>query len=152
MAETTVALALLLLDEEESNENFPEKRNKYWVKPWLRNKSLGCYNSLFQELKNDEKAFKEFIGMEESQFEFLVQSVYSQILKEDTNMRESIKPHEMVCLTLRYLATGETFRSLEYQFRIGKKTISRIVNEVCEAITEILGPRYLNTPKKLNNG
>ena len=67
-------------------------------------------------------------------------------------MRESIKPHEMVCLTLRYLATGETFRSLEFQFRIGKKTISRIVNEVCEAITEILGPRYLNTPKKLNNG
>ena len=85
--------------------------------------------------------------MEESQFEFLVETITPMILKEDTNMREYIKPHEMVCLALRYLSSGETFRSLEFQFRIGKKTISGIVIDVCRAIFEILGQRYVNTPR-----
>ena len=58
------------------------------------------YYSLFQELKRDTKAFKEFIRMEESQSEFLVEKLTPMILKEDTNMREYIKPREMVCLAL----------------------------------------------------
>ena len=41
-------------------------------------------------------------------------------------MWECIKPHEKVCLALRNLARRETFRLLEFQFRIGNKTISRI--------------------------
>ena len=63
-------------------------------------------------------------------------------------MRECIKLHEMVCLALRYLAMGETFRLLELQFYIGKKTISRIVIDVCRAIFVILGPYYvINMPR-----
>ena len=49
--------------------------------------------------------------MEESQFEYLVEALTPVILKEDTNMRECIKAHEMVCLALRYLASGETPKS-----------------------------------------
>ena len=41
--------------------------------------------------------------MEESQFEYLVETLTPMILKEDTNTRECIKPHEMVCLALHYL-------------------------------------------------
>ena len=99
------ALTLLLLDEDENQEISSKKTRKHWIRPWLENRQLfGCYYSLFQELKRDTKAFKEFIRMEESQFEFLVETLTPMILKEDTNMRECIKPHEMVCLALRYLA------------------------------------------------
>ena len=49
--------------------------------------------------------------MEESQFEYLVEALTPVILKEDTNVRECIKAHEMVCLALRYLASGETPKS-----------------------------------------
>ena len=66
-------------------------------------------------------------------------------------MSECIKPHEMVCLALYYLTSGETFRSLEFQFRIGKKTIPRIVIDVCRAIFEILGPCYVNTLRNTRN-
>ena len=49
------------------------------------------------------------------------------------------------CLALRYLARGETFWSLESQFRIGKKTIFCI--DACQAIFEILELRYVNMPR-----
>ena len=97
-----LTLTLLLLDEDENQEISSKKTRKHWIRPWLENRQLfGCYYSLFQELKRDTKAFKEFIRMEESQFEFLVETLTPMILKEDTNMRECIKPHEMVCLALR---------------------------------------------------
>ena len=62
-------------------------------------------------------------------------------------MTECIKPHERLCLVLCYLASWETCRSLEFQFSIGKKTISRIVIDVFWTIFEILGQRYVNTPR-----
>ena len=92
----------------------------------------------FQEIQHDTKAFKEFIRLEESQFEYIVEALTPIILKEDTYKRECIKPYEMVSLALRYLASGKTLRSLEFQLRIGKKTISQIVTDVCQPISEIL--------------
>ena len=61
-------------------------------------------------------------------------------------MRESIRPDERIAVTLGCLATGETFKSLEYSFRISRTCISSIVVETCQAKFDILGPRYLNTP------
>ena len=62
-------------------------------------------------------------------------------------MRKCISPEERICLTLRYLATGETFRSLEFQFRISRKAISDIVMEVCDAIIDKMQTKYLCTPR-----
>ena len=62
--------------------------------------------------------------MEQSQFEYLVEALTPMISKEDINMRECIKPGEMVCLALRYLVSGYTFVTLEFLFLIYKKTIS----------------------------
>ena len=42
-----------------------------------------------------------------------------------------ISPTERFTHTLRFLATGESFLSLSFQFRISKSTISYIVQEVC---------------------
>lgn len=62
--------------------------------------------------------------------------------KKDTLMRESIKPDERVAVTLRYLATGQTFKSLVYSFRLRCTCISSIVVETCKAIFTILGPTF----------
>ena len=44
-------------------------------------------------------------------------------------MRKSIKPDEQCCLFLRHIASGESFRSLEYQFPISRRTsFSRVIS------------------------
>lgn len=140
------ALALLLLDEDENDDEKTERQ--YWVRPWVAKRAeFGLYHSLFSELQEDEKAFKEFLRMDVSQFELLVGKLAAKLTKEDTIMRPCIKPHEMVYVALCYLASGESFRSMQFQFRIGRKTISEIVIDVCTAIIEILGPDHLNTPR-----
>ena len=46
-------------------------------------------------------------------------------------------------LTLRFLATGETFQSLAISCRIAPTTVSKIVRETLGAIVKRLGPIYL---------
>ena len=49
-------------------------------------------------------------------------------------------------MTLRFLATGETFQPLIFQFRISDRAISYIAKEVCNAIVKYLVPLYLKVP------
>ena len=57
-----------------------------------------------------------------------------------------IRPAERLTLTLQFLASGESFRSLSFQFRISKSTISCIVQVVCRAIIVNLACTYLKVP------
>ncbi|XP_058122824.1 uncharacterized protein LOC131264559 [Anopheles coustani] len=56
----------------------------------------------------------------------------------DPNMRKAITPQERLMITLRYLATGETFTSLQYLFRVSRHSIGNIVKEVCTCINNEL--------------
>ncbi|XP_035917750.1 uncharacterized protein LOC118515150 [Anopheles stephensi] len=56
----------------------------------------------------------------------------------NTNMRDSITAQERLLITLRYLATGETFSSLQYLFRVSRSSISNIVKETCVCLTKTL--------------
>ena len=60
--------------------------------------------------------------------------------------RKSISSKERLALTLWFSAAWESFRSLEYQFRISRKAISYIVSEVCQAIYKSLASKYLKFP------
>lgn len=61
------------------------------------------------------------------------------IEKQNTNYRKVIPANERLAITLRYLATGDSYISLAYTFEVSKQTISRIiVPEVCSAIIEVL--------------
>ena len=60
-------------------------------------------------------------------------------------MRNAISPAEQLAVTLRLLATVETYTSLQYQFRINKGTLSLIIPRVCEAISTVLAS-YITCP------
>ena len=57
-----------------------------------------------------------------------------------------ISAAERLILSLRFLATGDTFQSMSFQFRISDRTISYIVKDVCDAIVKYLVPLYLKVP------
>lgn len=60
--------------------------------------------------------------------------------KEDTAMRMAIPVAIKLEVTLRYLATGDSFKSLEYLFRVPESTISMFLPEVLSAISRVLQP------------
>ena len=66
--------------------------------------------------------------------------------KQTTWMRKPISAGEYLAVTLRFLATGETYASLEYQFRISKSTLSIMVPHVCNLICQVLQNDYLSCP------
>ena len=113
------------------------------MKPWLQRRAEpGIYSNLFQELL-EAKSLKDYIRMDKMHFDYLVERLYPYLIKQDTITRESIKPSEQCYLFLRYVGSGETFRSLEYQFRVSRQSIARIVERVAEAIIKELQDEYL---------
>jgi hypothetical protein len=71
-------------------------------------------------------------------FEYLLQKIGPSISKENTNWRECIPPKIRLAVTLRFLATGDSYRSLNFLFKISSQIIARIIPEVCAAIHEAL--------------
>lgn len=61
-------------------------------------------------------------------------------------MREAITAGERLAVTLRFLATGETYQSLQYQFRISASTLTNLIPEVCKAIFHVLKDQYFSCP------
>ena len=58
-------------------------------------------------------------------------------------MRLPIAPDEKLVVILRFFATGESYESLQYQFRIHRTTIGRFVPLICKAIYNCLKEKYL---------
>ena len=52
--------------------------------------------------------------------------------------RKAISVQERLALTLCFLASGDSYVSLQYLFKISKQAISCILLEVCEALVEKL--------------
>eukprot|EP00112_Aurelia_sp_Birch-Aquarium-sp1_P024660 Seg788.16 transcript_id=Seg788.16/GoldUCD/mRNA.D3Y31 product="Protein ALP1-like" protein_id=Seg788.16/GoldUCD/D3Y31 len=140
--------AILILESLEDDEGRTWKRGKTrnWIK---RRDELGHFNTIIQELRmEDMPAYKEMMRMEHAQ----VLETLSLIEKDITPQKifggnKIICPLARLTLALRFLATGETYRSLSFQFRISKAAVSYIVKEVCTAIIKNMAPLYLKTPK-----
>ncbi|KAL4720970.1 hypothetical protein ACJJTC_019230 [Scirpophaga incertulas] len=93
-------------------------------------------NSLVLELKYQELSghYKNFMRMSSSNFEYLYNLILPAIQKQDTRFRKAISAQDKLALTLRFLATGDSFTSLQYLFKISKKAISKFIPKVCQAI------------------
>lgn len=85
--------------------------------------------------------------MSPERMDHLLSMVGPLISKRDTNFRKAIPAQERLMLTLRFLASGDSQISLTYLFRMGKKTVSRIIGETCIAIHSVLVGKYFNVPE-----
>lgn len=117
-----------------------KKKKRMWVKSWIQRRSLqGASQNLINELRmEDPMNFKNFFRMNVLQFEELLTKVAPIIKKQDTMMRPSISPEVRLQVVLRYLATGDSFKSLEFLYRLPKCTISCMLVETLEAIYVVL--------------
>ena len=113
-----------------------KKRKTCWVQPFLQRRlELGCFENLMQELKQETpELFENFTRTEYCLFQEIVEKVTPYIERQETQFRKPLPPGLRVAITLRFLATGESYKSLQYTFRVSKCMISRIVPETCKAI------------------
>ncbi len=58
-----------------------------------------------------------------------------------------MEPGLKLAITLRYLATGASYRDLAFAFRVAHNTISLFIPEVCQAIFEEYQAEMWNTPQ-----
>lgn len=108
------------------------KRRRWWQRAIFRRRYRES-NVLNLRLE-DQAGLQNFARMSVSDFEKLATIIGPQIAKRDTNFRETIPINERLAVTLRFLATGDSYTSLMYLFKISKQLISVIVPEVCEAL------------------
>jgi hypothetical protein len=63
--------------------------------------------------------------MSPSEFDFLMNLIGEKISKKDTAFREAISVQERMALTLSFLASGDSYVSLQYLFKISKQASCR---------------------------
>jgi len=69
---------------------------------------------------------------------YLLSKVSPIISKKDIHWRLAIPAKLRLVITLRYLATGDSLKSLQFLFNVSSEIISKIVPEVCTALVEVL--------------
>ena len=90
-----------------------------WVrKIFAERKIKGEYHLLIQDLKlHDAVYFFRYFRMDTTQFENLLTMIAPRIQKSSLK-RECISPSERLCVTLRYLTTGDAQSTIAINFRI----------------------------------
>ncbi|XP_053968234.1 uncharacterized protein LOC128869671 isoform X3 [Anastrepha ludens] len=142
-----ILLGLARLGEKAAS--LPIKRAKrQWIKEWRKNRcDRGSFAFLNKELLvHDEQSYRNFLRVSKSQFDYLLSLIANEIQRSDSTMRAAIPAAEKLALTLRFLSTGESYVSLDYQTRLSKSSISSIVPEVCSALYNKLKSSYLKFP------
>ncbi|KAF9413381.1 hypothetical protein HW555_008363 [Spodoptera exigua] len=115
------------------------RQRRWWMKKIHHNRTRQFIEEKFNELLYEPSGeFDNFCRMSYSDFEFLLQKISPMISKHDTDFREAIPAKFRLAITLRFLASGDSYKSLHYLFKVSVPMISIIIREVCRALNEIL--------------
>ena len=106
-------LFINLLEDETEERGWRRGRARKWIK---RRDTCGIFK-LVEELRvEDTSAYKEMLRMDCETFDKILTATGPVFLKQQVvDGHKVISPAARLTLTLRFLATGETFRSLHFQ-------------------------------------
>lgn len=126
-----------------------KRRRRFWVRPSLQRRKLQNGTVMIDNYKKDDigcrhlrnSMFFGFLRMNYEDFEILLHHTEPHIAKKNTAWRESIPAKERLAVTLRFLATGESYWSLGELFKISPQLLSSLIPEVCQALISVLNIR-----------
>ena len=127
----------VLLDEVSNMiEEEQSRKKRLLVRDWIgRRDSRGASTLLLKELAaEDVNEYKMCLRMTPEKFDTLLGSVAHKIERQNTQMRDAISPRLILEVTLHFMATGNSYRTLQYFFRVSKSSVSNFIPEVCDVI------------------
>ena len=105
----------------------------YALGPYKQEK--GCYINLLVELiHTDIPGYQNFVRMLPAFLDLIKERIHHCIKKSVTNFRKPLKGKLKLAITLRHLAKGDIYTSLEYNWLVGQTTICKFIPHVCQAI------------------
>ncbi|XP_050093466.1 uncharacterized protein LOC126576295 [Anopheles aquasalis] len=109
------------------------------MRPMLmeRNEQVGRFiQSVLSE--ETEASLIRYMRMTKEDFKYILALIAPKIRRQDTAMRLAITARDKFIVTMRYLATGEDYGSLELSYRISRQSISLFIPEVCDSLIILL--------------
>lgn len=132
----------LMEDVEEDIRKRKKIRPRRWyVRQWiLEREEHGHYHQLLPLLRvSDPDTYRNYLRVDHDMFTEILERIKPHIEKQNTNWKKALEPGLRLAITLRFLASGDSYKSLALNFRVGWNSISQLVPETCEAIiTEYL--------------
>ncbi|KAL2077931.1 hypothetical protein ACEWY4_025616 [Coilia grayii] len=123
------------------------RRARYWVHPInVARQQHGEFHRLVMELRLHSDLFQQYFRLSRELFDELLARVGPRIAKMDTPFRKAIGPAQRLAICLRYLATGDSFATIAFSYRVGHCTVGRVVREVAAVIWDVLLPDYMPAP------
>ncbi|XP_034837923.1 protein ALP1-like isoform X1 [Maniola jurtina] len=132
---------LLLLEEvTDVVEEELKRKKRIWVRNWISERNVkGGSTMLLQQLKSEDAyEYRLAMRMTAENFEELLSLISNNIQRNDTLLRDAIPAKLKLEVTLSFLSTGNSYRSLSHLFRLPKSSISQIISEVCQEIKRAL--------------
>lgn len=130
-------------------------KRRYWVRPRLRNRPN--VSLILEDFRKDDinrrnirSKFNTFLRISSEEFEILLNLTGPMISKTDTRWRNAVSASDRLAITLRYLATGDSYFSLGTLFKVSPQVISLIIPDVCQALVSTLS-NYLRVSTNIRN-
>lgn len=105
--------------------------------------------NLLAELKLEPGDWFNYLRMDYDTYCTLLKLVAPLIVKQDTQLRKAITPHERLTATLRFLATGRSYEDLKFSVIISPQALGQIIPETCSAIYSVLNGEYLKVSRQI---
>lgn len=138
------ALLFILDDIQTTNEFFLQRIKQFqrekMLQMYRKRQQEGCYNILYwNHLVDDDTKFRQYFRLSPYLFNYVLSHIENDITKPFTNfVAKPISPREKLCMALRFIATGESYRSLSFHYRVSFSYTSVIIREVLKSIKERL--------------
>ncbi|XP_050312544.1 uncharacterized protein LOC126747785 [Anthonomus grandis grandis] len=136
---------LNLLDSESDSDFVDEEiayttifRRKLPKSDYLKKRKTHGEFVLQKELS--EEKYKNYYRVTRAQFAEIHGFIKEDIEAEGCNASKPIGTEEKLAVFLRYIASGNCFKSMGYSYRMSDRTVSNIVNEVAGAIWKRMQP------------
>lgn len=123
-------------------------RRRWWVHPINELRAdEGAWTLVIKRFRNEfPDKHMSCLRVTKEVFDQILTVVRPAIEKQDTQLRPAIPPEQRLCVTLFYLSTGDSFRTIALFFRMGESTVRSIVYDTCRGIWDTMSAEHLKTP------